>query len=219
MRTAVYIDGFNLYYGAVRRRPHCKWLDVRALSERVLSRKNLVTRIRYFTANISSRGSDDESPLNQQVYLRALRTIPHLTIHYGYFMCHEVTMPLADGSIPPKRVSVLKTEEKGSDVNLATYLLRDGFRDEYDCAVVISSDSDLVEPIRVTTTELGKLVGVVSPRPRQFRELQKYASFTKVVRGSVLQQCQFPDTMSDDDGPFYRPASWRAQRESSTEND
>ena len=36
-----------------------------------------------------------------------------------------------------------KTEEKGSAVNLAVHLLNDGWLDAYDCAVVISNDSDL----------------------------------------------------------------------------
>ena len=40
-------------------------------------------------------------------------------------------------------------EEKGSDVNLATYLVADGFRDLYDTAVVVSNDSDLAEPLKL----------------------------------------------------------------------
>ena len=44
-------------------------------------------------------------------------------------------------------VRVMKTEEKGSDVNLATYLLVDAFEDRFDVAVIISNDSDLKEPI------------------------------------------------------------------------
>ena len=46
-------------------------------------------------------------------------------------------------------IEVIKTEEKGSDVNLATHLLYDGFRNDYDIAVVISNDSDLLEPIKI----------------------------------------------------------------------
>ncbi|MFV2063919.1 MAG: hypothetical protein ACC726_10470 [Chloroflexota bacterium] len=44
---------------------------------------------------------------------------------------------------------VTKTEEKGSDVNLAAYLLLDAVDHDRDMAVVISNDSDLVEPIAV----------------------------------------------------------------------
>ena len=38
---------------------------------------------------------------------------------------------------------VRKIEETGSDVNLATLLLEEGFEGLYDVAVVISNDSDL----------------------------------------------------------------------------
>ena len=38
---------------------------------------------------------------------------------------------------------MIKTEEKGSDVNLATYLLVDAFRNDADAFAGVSNDSDL----------------------------------------------------------------------------
>ncbi len=63
-------------------------------------------------------------------------------------------LPVAQGRLPladsdpddPVIVDVIKTQEKGSDVNLATYMLLDAFRQESDIAVVISNDSDLRSP-------------------------------------------------------------------------
>lgn len=49
----------------------------------------------------------------------------------------------AQGNYLGRTVSVLKTEEKGSDVNLAVDLLHDCVQGLYDCVVVISNDSDL----------------------------------------------------------------------------
>lgn len=46
-------------------------------------------------------------------------------------------------------VNIIKTEEKGSDVNLAVHPLNDGWLDAYDCAVVVSNDSDLAEAMRL----------------------------------------------------------------------
>ena len=62
-------------------------------------------------------------------------------------------------------------EEKGSDVNLASHLLVDGFRDRYDLAVVISNDSDLTEPVRFVREDLNKPVGVLNPHPNRSWEL------------------------------------------------
>ena len=63
-------------------------------------------------------------------------------------------------------VRVWNLEEKGSDVNLASYLLRDGFLGEYEAAVVISDDSDLVEPLRIVRRDIGKPVGIVQLRAK-----------------------------------------------------
>ncbi len=72
MRASVYIDGFNLYYGAVKNRwPDCKWLDLGALSARVLP-KDQINQIRYFTATVTPRMPDGKQPARQQAYLRAL---------------------------------------------------------------------------------------------------------------------------------------------------
>jgi hypothetical protein len=75
-------------------------------------------------------------------------------------------MPLAHpSSAGPQTVEVIRTEEKGSDVNLASYLLLDGFRGDGESAVVISNDSDLKVPIELAQKELGLVVGVVNPHP------------------------------------------------------
>ena len=73
-RTSVYIDGFNLYYGALKGTPF-KWLDLRALCQAYLP-NNDIDHIKYFTARISARPNDPLQPARQQAYLRALSTIP-----------------------------------------------------------------------------------------------------------------------------------------------
>lgn len=52
-RTNVYIDGFNLFYGALKGSPY-KWLDLEALCHQLLP-KDSIHRIRYFTAKVSAR--------------------------------------------------------------------------------------------------------------------------------------------------------------------
>jgi hypothetical protein len=102
---------------------------------RQLLPRDRIHRIRYFTALVSGRPNDVQQPQRQQAYLRALRTIPHLSIHLGHYLSHPVRMPLARRpSVGPQIVEVLRTEEKGSDVNLASYLLLDGFRGDCEAA-------------------------------------------------------------------------------------
>lgn len=124
MKTFVYVDAFNLYFGCVKDTPY-KWLDMARLCALMLP-KHEIERIKYFTARISSRANDPEAPRRQETYLRALRTIPNLEIFYGHFLTHPVLMRLANPQPNQKAfVWVIKTDEKGSDVNLATQLLSD----------------------------------------------------------------------------------------------
>jgi uncharacterized LabA/DUF88 family protein len=140
-RAAVYIDGFNLYYGALKGTPY-KWLDVEALARKLAPTDQLVA-VRYFTARVRPQPNDPRQPQRQQAYLRALDTLPLVTVHFGHYLSHPTRMPLANPSPGGTRtVEVIKTEEKGSDVNLATYLLLDAFRDRCDKAVVVTNDSD-----------------------------------------------------------------------------
>ena len=218
MATNVYIDGFNLYYGALKRTPY-KWLDLAQLSQRLFP-THLINRIRYFTARVTALPHNPQVTTRQDLYLRALRTIPDLTIHQGFFLSHAVLAPQEPLAYrppnlphvrPPQLVQILKTEEKGSDVNLATHLLLDAFRDDFDEAVVISNDSDLAEPIRVVVNELGKRVTVVNPhfRRQPTRLLLQVASSTlRQINRSTLQASQFPSPLNDATGSFTKPVGW-----------
>jgi hypothetical protein len=172
MRTIIYVDGFNLYFRMLQKRPALKWLNVNALAERVLSPpQNQVVAVRYYAARVSGR-LDPHAPARQQVYLDALATVPAISVHMGMFLSKEKFASLVHPPefrprlatpLPqpwPDVVRVLKVEEKGSDVNLACHLLLDAFQGNFDVAAVLSNDSDLVEPIRIVTQVLGKPVGL-----------------------------------------------------------
>ncbi|MDA0815557.1 MAG: NYN domain-containing protein [Chloroflexi bacterium] len=203
VRTNVYVDAFNLYYGALRRTPHL-WLDLRMLSELLLPRDEVV-RIRYFTALIQPRLGDPQAPQRQQAYLRALATIPGVSIHLGSFMAKTKIRPRVDGQ---GFVQVHDTEEKGSDVNLASFLLHDGHRGEYEQAVVISNDSDLRTPIEMVRQDLGLPVGLLNPYRRVAFGLAGVAIFYKPIRSGVLGASQLPSEITDEQGAIHKPATW-----------
>jgi len=204
----VYVDGFNLYYGAVKGTKY-KWLDIQKMVRLILP-KNHVLKIKYFTAHVSAYQNDQNKPIRQQTYLRALKTIPNLDIILGHFLAHSVKMPLAN-PIPGGNpyAEVIKTEEKGSDVNIATHLLNDGYKKAYSVAIVISNDSDLIEPIKVVRNELNKSVIILNPYPKKpSQELKQVATFVKDIRHNVLSISQFPAIMKDKNGTFKKPDCW-----------
>jgi uncharacterized LabA/DUF88 family protein len=204
-RVSFYVDGFNLYYGSLKANPALKWLDLEALA-RVLRPKTIV-RIRYFTARVRPI-PDPQAPGRQKLYLAALGTLPSVTVHFGRFRTHPVRMAIVNPAPrTPATALVHKTEEKGSDVNLATYLLLDGFDHAYGEAVVISGDSDLVEPIKHANARFGP-VHVLNPRGLYSDLAGAAASYGQLPFG-LLAHCQLPASIKLPSGrTIHRPSTW-----------
>ncbi|MCY4529312.1 MAG: NYN domain-containing protein [Chloroflexi bacterium] len=177
MITNVYIDGFNIYYRALKDTPF-RWLDLRKLAE-TLFPQDTIHRVCYFTARLDARPGNPNQPRRQFIYLRALATLPGLDVHYGVFRSGIKRRPLAE-PLPglPTHVLIRDSEEKGSDVNLATRLLVDGFKGEYEQAVVVSNDADFASAMRYVRDDLGLRVTLVNPNPRNAspRELAEAAT-------------------------------------------
>ncbi|MCF8038973.1 MAG: NYN domain-containing protein [Desulfohalobiaceae bacterium] len=208
MRTYIYIDAFNLYYGALKGKPY-KWLDLKALFEKVLQPKNQIICIKYFTAMVSPRPNDPEKPNRQDTYLKALEAyVPGIEIFYGTYLTHTVNAPLANHGPNPPIVQVLKTEEKGSDVNMAVHLLNDSWLDRYDCGVVVSNDSDLAEAMHLVKKQHSKILGVVFPdeKRRGSKELMQYADFTRKIRRNALKNSQLPERIPGTN--IHKPPDW-----------
>jgi len=224
-RVIVYIDGFNLYYRALKKPEH-KWLDVQKLAETLLPDDD-ITQIKYFTAMIKPSKIDVRKHVRQQVYFRALRTLPKVELKYGNYIMTQARMPLFEewkrGEV--KLVCVAKQEEKGTDVNLGAHMIRDGFRGEYEAAAVLTSDSDLQEPFRIVAEELRLPVILLHPYVADgngtlrepARKLRGYANGRiKKIREGLLAVCQLPDILHDSVGQITRPFEWYAQEISAT---
>ena len=115
-------------------------------------------------------------------------------------------MPRA--SDPTTFVQVIKSEEKGSDVNLATHLVSDGYKKNYEIVALLRNDSDLAEAIRIVRKELNLTVGILSPGKNTSQLLVRNASFVKSIRTSALKRSQFPRQLKDDRGVFTKPKQW-----------
>lgn len=214
MKTFLYVDGFNLYYSAVRDTP-LRWLNPVALASAAFPRNHIITT-KFFTAKVTPLPHAPHQPDRQNAYWRALRTLPSLEIIEGDFRTRKVRAKVVHP--PPNTIEVYKTEEKGSDVNLGAHLLMDGFLNHYDVAIVITGDSDLVTPIWMVCRELRKPVGVLNPqrlsgpgcRPeRKSAGLQKVAAFYKNgVTWNQLVKAQFHNQLADANGRFTKPPAW-----------
>lgn len=114
-----------------------------------------------------------------------------------------------DESGRPITVKVRKTEEKGSDVNLATHLVADALRNLADAYVIVSIDSDLVEPIRFLIQEFGVVIGLIMPSATPSKALIKTQSnIIRHLRTGVLVAAQLPLILTGEKGKFCKPEGW-----------
>ncbi len=223
-KASVYVDGFNLYRRLLAGYPQHKWVDLEALMDRVLPEYDVI-QVSYFTAIIKALpGKDPSSPQRQQAYLRALTTLPRVKIFMGKFRVDKRKMILHPVEIQedgqPRCVIVKKTEEKGSDVALASRLLIDAMRGVSDVYVLCTNDSDLVMPLALAQEELGADVGLLSPmEPKRSSNELKQANpvWHRQITPEDLAMSQLPDEVHDSKGRIIRPEKWSRTSEGSAE--
>ena len=160
-----YVDGFNLLLSASKKVSLSFDGSTSLLSKQVLRSDNFVQRVNFYTATVSSK-IDREAPAKQRIYLNALETLPEVAIFRGNFLVKDKWVKVKAPNTAPEFVKASISEEKGSDVNLASHLIRDSLTNAFDVAAVITNDTDFVEPIRIVNEEVGlQSVFCRLPRP------------------------------------------------------
>jgi hypothetical protein len=235
--TFFYIDALNFYYGAVKGTPN-KWVDFEALAV-ALAPRDHIGRIKYFTANVKPLSPGDRTHERQNAFLRAVDANPLIEIVRGHFRSDVRLRALAERKHPPEDLfvppleptadlsamlvdaqarrtkpatmaRVVIPEEKGSDVNLASHLLYDALKGVCDKAIVITNDSDLCEPVRLTVSE-GIPVGIVNPHRHAptNSKLIAVASFEIPLRPKTVALCQLPNQVITRGGKqIHKPREW-----------
>jgi uncharacterized LabA/DUF88 family protein len=225
MTANVYIDGFNLYYCGVKGTPY-KWLNLQLLCN-TLFPSVTISKIKYFSALVYPLPHDPGVQTRQLFYWRALETIPNLEIIKGNFVSWPKLLPQFPFAYvhgltwPPQKVQVERAEEKGSDVNLAAYLVYDNCNRDADESIVISNDSDLVNAIALVTQELHRNVTIVNPNrtdrvhadPRHCGQQQELRNVSTHFIGSInptaFAASQFLPNLTDARGSFHKPPTWQ----------
>lgn len=158
MRAHAYIDGFNLYHGALEKRPACRWLDLRKLCVALLPPTCKLEELHYYTARMTEAGKAQR----QDVYLRALRgECAPFFYKKGRFQRKALVLPRVDDGTD---VAVRLLQEKQSDVNLAVQLIADACDRRMEAALVITDDSDQEGALRMAREECGLFLVIASPR-------------------------------------------------------
>lgn len=230
-RVAVYVDGYNLYYGRIRGTTF-KWLDVVALFDRLINEhdpNSQVDKVKFFSSPALAKFATNKQASHeaQQNYHRALerkhpsRFVLKLGIHI--FDDRGSTMPVFSLGKPYDRsnsVRVWKLEEKQTDVNIALAMYRDARSGLFEELVVCSNDSDITPVLAAIREDFpGITLGVVmplhpsQPRGQGRRSVSKSLSdLANWTRGHIhdveLAACQLPAIVPTRKKPIRKPAHW-----------
>jgi uncharacterized LabA/DUF88 family protein len=201
-RVVAYVDGFNLYFGLRSKGwKRYYWLNIQTLIQNILKPDQRLAYIKYFTSRV-------KEPLakvkRQNTFLEALGTLPGLAIFYGKYQLNpRICRQCGFEDLVPN--------EKMSDVNIATELLVDAFRDRFDTALLISADGDLKGPVVATLREFpDKRVVVVFPPARHSVELASVASASFTLGRAKIEHSLFPPEIRKPDGFILKcPEEWK----------
>ncbi len=190
VRSAVYIDGFNLYYGAVKD-TRFKWLNLQKYFEMVRSDDDIQI-IHYFTALI-----DGPHLANQEAFLAALATSSKINIVLGRYMRKPMKCRVSACSHSGSR-TFARPEEKQTDVNIGLQMLDDAYQGVAERFVLVSGDSDLVPAINIVKTRFPQIEIVVyvpnnNPDRGAAVELRAAADKHRNLPLQPLARAQFPE--------------------------
>lgn len=208
MRTAVYIDGFNLQYG-VARPLDCRWVNLLEAFQRQFSADEIV-RINYYEAMISG----PQRP-HQQAYVDALQSLPQVEVVLGEMKKKRRQCRVRDCSFPASRFWD-EHEEKHTDVSIAISIVDDVHRARYEKIILVTADTDLVPALRlVKSVRPSQQVTLCIPaldkdRIYGSRPLAPFCDRVTRVDAEIYLQAQFADSFVDANGQSHaKPPAWR----------
>jgi len=197
-----YVDGFNLYFGLrAKGWKRFYWLNIQKVSQHLLRPDQTLAATKYFTAKVKY---PPDKQRRQVTFLEALGTLPDFHIYYGHYLADKITCRKCGHTY-------ITHHEKMTDVNIAMELLTDAFQDNFDIALLISADGDLVGPVKkVKQFFPKKRVIVVCPPKRHSNALKSVADVCLHLDRTTLAKSVFPDEVVKADGfVLRRPSRWR----------
>lgn len=193
IRTAFFIDGFNLYHSLKENAPDCRWLNLRKLCENYINnQKEEISNIFYFSA-IATWHHDQTKPQKHNQYISRLRqenVVPVL----GKFKEKSIKCKICSQTFKSH-------EEKRTDVNIALKMVSEAVLGSYDTAILVSGDTDIIPAIEtIRNLSLNKRIGVLFPLGRVSNELREIADFSMKINRNILFSCLFEEDSA--------PAGW-----------
>jgi uncharacterized LabA/DUF88 family protein len=229
VRTAFFVDGYNVFYGLLARTPY-KWLDLPALLAHILRVEqplSEIAAITFFTSGVkpdlASRGRLSKEA--QDTYLRALIT-KGVQVVYGRHRLEPGRAPRFVAKHTPAsrqdQVDIWQLEEKETDVNiaismyrLAAHQVKRAESERINQIVLVSADTDMTPALRALREDFPELhIGVILPHREGIKRappgsLNNYAHWMRrVVTEVELAAHQLPNRVPTRKRPAVKPEYW-----------
>lgn len=108
-----------------------------------------------------------------------------------------------------KLLDVIKTEEKGTDVNLAIELVTDAYENNFDYAMLFSNDSDMAKAIKIVTEKCKKFVGLYVDKKANTNKILTENTHIKRIGKTRFASCQLSNPVINNTGrKIYKPKEW-----------
>ncbi|MCB9989365.1 MAG: NYN domain-containing protein [Rhodospirillales bacterium] len=205
-RVVCFVDGLNLYHAIdnlnfkmMKDMNYLKWLDLKAVCEKFIDPKTQqLDAIYNFTAYATHLA---DAYARHRQYIKALNTRDVTTV-LGKFKNKSVwAWCCNDGA---QKVLRQTHEEKESDVNMALYILNKAYQDEYDRAIIISRDSDIVPAVKMVHELFPekKFSSISPPHAGHSSELLQYVDKGYKHKLSIerIEKCLFDHEVLDNSG-------------------
>lgn len=237
LRTRIYIDGYNLYYGCLKG-THLKWLDLLALFEKsilpsvtaMIDGHNIASdlqpaAIKFFTAPILEQAAkaSDSIQCQEQYHAALSKHQPgRVETIKGYYSLTKarakVIDPIDEKKWPRDCLStdIWKLEEKQTDVNLALHVVKDALLGEIEHVVIVTNDTDIAPALEMIRAHTKAAVGLVIPTTDHERapnaDLVKHAHWVRThITEAELKSAQLPRVIAGGRRPAIKPDSWFAR--------
>lgn len=204
MRTAFYVDGFNLYHAVeALKEPTLKWLDVHSLARSYTRDGDTLQRVVFFTALNTWDVGKRQRHVN---FVEALEATGVEVVRSRFDkvqkFCHK-----EDQWCPIR-------EEKQTDVALAIEVLSDCYERDIERVVLITADSDHVPMVARIRQRFPQIIVYLIAPPKRLdvaRELGKHCNGITELTAGRLRQHPLPDTVRNAKGRFVaaRPALYK----------
>ncbi len=200
MRVLAYVDGYNLYHGIKKCDDEkLKWINIKSLCESFCKDGKTLQAVNYYSAFATWLGAD--------VYQRhnaLIKALEATGVHCA--ISHFKKKP---ARCPSCKHKWNKHEEKETDVKMSIQMVADAYENKFDCAMIISNDTDFIPAIQ-KLKEMNKFIFLLTPpNMTKMSGMIKLSQFWEEITSARIQANLLPDSITLANGNIiHKPSKY-----------